>query len=131
MKRSEQIEDILNAIRNVDDNKLQEVEKAFMKTVRAAARKIRVDEIREALKAAGIEQTKDNGKTLNILLGFPDLPEKESKFFKPYSEEEEKRAITILNDMGLEFSAGPGQRRGGHTDRVIRVEVREEWAAKQ
>lgn len=126
MKRSEQIEDILNAIRNVDDNKLQEVEKAFMKTVRAAARKIRVDEIREALKAAGIEQTKDNGKTLNILLGFPDLPEKESKFFKPYSEEEEKRAITILNDLGLEFSAGPGQRRGGRTDRVIRVEIKED-----
>ena len=53
MRRSEQIEDLLNAIRNVDESKLQEVEKGFMKTVRAAARKIRVDEIREALRAAG------------------------------------------------------------------------------
>ena len=51
MRRSEQIEDLLNAIRNVDESKLQEVEKGFMKTVRAAARKIRVDEIREALRA--------------------------------------------------------------------------------
>ena len=73
MRRSEQIEDLLNAIRNVDESKLQEVEKGFMKTVRAAARKIRVDEIREALRAAGFEHTKDNGKTLNILLGYPDL----------------------------------------------------------
>lgn len=48
MRRSEQIEDLLNAIRKVDESKLQEVEKDFMKTVRAAARKIRVDEIREA-----------------------------------------------------------------------------------
>ena len=116
----------MNAIRKVDESKLQEVEKDFMKTVRAAARKIRVDEIREALRAAGFEHTKDNGKTLNILLGYPDLTERESKVFNPYSEEEERRAITILNDMGLEFSAGPGQRRGRHTDRVIRVEIGEE-----
>ena len=110
----------------MDESKLQEVEKGFMKTVRAAARKIRVDEIREALRAAGFERTKDNGKTLNILLGYPDLTERESKVFTPYSEEEERRAITILNDMGLEFSAGPGQRRGRHTNRVIRVEIGEE-----
>ena len=126
MRRSEQIEELLNAIRKVDESKLQEVEKSFMKTVRAAARKIRVDEIREALRAAGFEHTKDNGKTLNILLGYPDLTERESKVFNPYSEEEKRRAITILNDMGLEFSAGPGQRRGRHTDRVIRVEIGEE-----
>ena len=96
-----------------------------MKTVRAAARKIRVDEIREALRKAGFEHTKDNGKTLNILLGYPEVSGKESKFFNPYSEEEERRAITILNDMGLEFRIGPGQRRGRYTDRVIRVEVGE------
>ena len=57
---------MLKAISNVNDEELQEVEKSFMKTVRAAARKIKVDEIREALKAAGITETKDNGKTLNI-----------------------------------------------------------------
>ena len=126
MRRSEQIEELLNAIRKVDESKLQEVEKSFMKTVRAAARKIRVDEIREALRKAGFEHTKDNGKTLNILLGYQEVSGKESKFFNPYSEEEERRAITILNDMGLEFRIGPGQRRGRYTDRVIRVEVSEE-----
>ncbi|GFH93339.1 hypothetical protein IMSAGC002_04615 [Lachnospiraceae bacterium] len=125
MKRSEQIEDLLNAIRKVDESKLQEVEKDFMKTVRAAARKIRVDEIREALRKAGIERTKDNGKTLNILLGYPDLPERESKISNPYSEEEEKRAIEALKGMGLKFRIGAGQQRGRYTDRVIRVEVGE------
>ena len=39
MRRSEQIEELLNAIRKVDESKLQEVEKSFMKTVKAAARK--------------------------------------------------------------------------------------------
>ena len=83
MRRSEQIEELLNAIRKVDESKLQEVEKSFMKTVKAAARKIRVDEIREALRKAGFEHTKDNGKTLNILLGYPEVSGKESKFFNP------------------------------------------------
>ena len=69
MKRTPQIENLLNTISNVNDDELQEVEKSFMKAVRAAARKIKVDEIREALKAAGITETKDNAKTLNILLG--------------------------------------------------------------
>lgn len=62
MRRSEQIEDLLNAIRNVDENKLQEVEKDFMKTVRAAARKIRVDEIREALRKQALSAQRTTGK---------------------------------------------------------------------
>lgn len=125
MKRSEQIEDLLNAIRKVDESKLQEVEKDFMKTVRAAARKIRVDEIREALRKAGIEHTKDNGKTLNILLGYPEVQGKYTKFFDPYSEEEERRAVEALKEMGLEFRIGAGQKIGRYTERVIRVEIGE------
>lgn len=125
MKRTPQIENLLQAISNVNDDELQEVEKSFMKAVRAAARKIKVDEIREALKAAGITETKDNGKTLNILLGYPDAHEKISKSFKPYSEEEEKKAMNVLAGMELEFSIGPGQKRGGYTARVIRVEIQE------
>lgn len=62
MKRTLQIENLLKAINNVNDEELQEVEKSFMKAVRAAARKIKVDEIRGALKEAGITETKDNGK---------------------------------------------------------------------
>lgn len=122
MKRTLQIENLLNTISNVNDDELQEVEKSFMKAVRAAARKIKVDEIREALKAAGITETKDNGKNLNILLGYPDAPEKFSKSFKPYSE---KEAMDVLMGMELEFSIGPGSRRGGYTERVIRVEIKE------
>lgn len=125
MKRTPQIENLLNTISNVNDDELQEVEKSFMKAVRAAARKIKVDEIREALKAAGITETKDNGKTLNILLGYPDAPEKFSKSFKPYSEKEEKKAMDVLMGMELEFSIGPGPKRGGYTERVIRVEIQE------
>lgn len=125
MKRTPQIENLLNTISNVNDDELQEVEKSFMKAVRAAARKIKVDEIREALKAAGITETKDNGKTLNILLGYPDAPEKFSKSFKPYSEEEEKKAMDVLMGIGLEFSIGPGPRRGSFESRVIRVEIQE------
>lgn len=125
MKRTPQIENLLNTISNVNDEELQEVEKSFMKAVRAAARKIKVDEIREALKVAGITETKDNGKTLNILLGYPDAPDKISKSFKSYSEEEEKKAMNVLAGMELEFSIGPGPRRGSYESRVIRVEIRE------
>lgn len=125
MKRTPQIENLLQAISNVNDDELQEVEKSFMKAVRAAARKIKVDEIREALKAAGITETKDNGKTLNILLGYPDAHEKISKRFKPYSEEEEKKAMNVLAGMELEFSIGPGPRRGSFESRVIRIEIQE------
>lgn len=125
MKRTPQIENLLQAISNVNDDELQEVEKSFMKAVRAAARKIKVDEIREALKAAGITETKDNGKTLNILLGYPDAHEKISKSFKPYSEEEEKKAMNVLAGMELEFSIGPGPRRGSFESRVIRIEIQE------
>lgn len=125
MKRTLQIENLLKAINNVNDEELQEVEKSFMKAVRAAARKIKVDEIRGALKEAGITETKDNGKTLNILLGYQDAPEKISKSFKPYSEEEEKKAMNVLTGMELEFSIGPGPRRGSFESRVIRVEIQE------
>lgn len=125
MKRTPQIENLLQAISNVNDDELQEVEKSFIKAVRAAARKIKVDEIREALKAAGITETKDNGKNLNILLGYPDAPEKISKSFKPYSEEEEKKAMNVLAGMELEFSIGPGPRRGSFESRVIRIEIQE------
>ena len=123
MKRTSQIEDLLKSISNVNDEELQEVEKSFMKVVRSAARKIKVDEIREALKEAGIIETKDNGKTLNILLGYPDAPEEFFNSFKPYSEEEEKKIVNVLEEMGLKFSTNTGPKRGPYESIVIRVEI--------
>lgn len=124
MKRSKQIAELLDTITKVNDDELQPVEKDFMKAVRAAARKIKVDEIREELNKAGIDHTKDNGNTLNIILGYPDAPER--SMFKRYCKEEEEKAIEKLETMGLEFSVGEGQKRGGRTARVIRVMIGKE-----
>lgn len=123
MKRSKQIEDLIKVINQINDDEIQEVEKAFMRTVRAAERKIRADEIREGLRKAGITDIKNNGRNLIIILGYEEKPDWFNRNRKMYSEEEEKRAIEAIKGMNLVYEIGYGLKRGKYAAKVIRIEV--------
>lgn len=112
MERDQQIIELVKAIKGMDEGKLSPLEKEFMKSLKAAERKMQAGEAQEALDKAGIDAKVHNlGVNMQIMCG-------------SMGKEKEDRIFNILREQGWKCEPGEGSLRGTRRPRIIRIEYR-------